>query len=76
VTEDDLRDVLNRHLELRSGLPEHVDEVIRLAARILDAERHPPSPPELPPALPAWEIAYWAQRSSRGAGSPGSSQPS
>lgn len=40
----DLRTVLDRYPELKAGVPEHLDEVIRIAARILKAEPTEPIP--------------------------------
>ena len=55
-------DVLERHPFLREGLADHRDEVLRLAERILVAERTPIVPPDLPPDAPSWERAYWDRR--------------
>ncbi len=63
---DELGEVLARYPELRAGLPDHADEVVRIASRILQLEASPPTRPALPPDAPAWEIAYWARK----AGSP------
>ncbi len=37
--------MLDRYPELEAGLPEHLDEVLRIAARCLEAEQRPPRPP-------------------------------
>ena len=47
------------HLE--KGL--HMDEVVRIAERILEAESRPAAAPELPAGVPAWELDYWRRRS-------------
>jgi hypothetical protein len=39
MTRAELRAVLDRYPELRSGLPQHIDDVVRIAARILEVER-------------------------------------
>jgi hypothetical protein len=54
-----VRGVLARYPELAAGLPEHADEVVRLAGRILVLEANPSRPPILPADAPAWERAYW-----------------
>ena len=44
MTEDDLRGVLARYPELHAGVHDHLDEVVRIAARILETEQRPPQP--------------------------------
>jgi hypothetical protein len=44
VTKNDLDRLLARYPQLRAGLPDHLHEVIRIAARILAAEHDPPQP--------------------------------
>lgn len=45
--------------ELAAGYPEHADEVVRIAARIVELERNPTPAPTLPADAPAWEREYW-----------------
>jgi hypothetical protein len=52
MTAAELRAVLDRYPELRSGLPEHINAVVRIAGRILDSEQHSPQRPELSPEAP------------------------
>jgi hypothetical protein len=49
-----------------AGLPEHVDELIRIAERIVEMENRPSRIPELPADAPDWERAYWKRRRARG----------
>jgi hypothetical protein len=44
MTGDEVRAVLDRHPELWAGVPDHLDEVIRIAGRILQLEQHAPQP--------------------------------
>jgi hypothetical protein len=41
--------VLERYPELQAGLPEHVDELFRIAERIVELESRPVLVPYLPP---------------------------
>ena len=41
MTADQLRDVLTRYPDLRAGVTHHMDEIVRIAARILEGERRP-----------------------------------
>ncbi len=59
---DELGEVLARYPELRAGLPDHADEVVRIASRILQLEASPPTRPALPPDAPNWEKNYWDRR--------------
>ena len=45
MTRDALRAVLTRYPELQAGLPDHIDELVRIAARILEAESQPAPAP-------------------------------
>jgi hypothetical protein len=62
VTGDEVQSVLDRYPELAAGLPEHADEVVRIAARIVAMEANPPGPPSLPADAPQWERDFWARR--------------
>ncbi len=62
MTGEEFADVLARHPELRAGLPEHADEVARIASRIIFMEANPPTAPDLPDSAPAWERDYWRKR--------------
>jgi hypothetical protein len=66
----ELLDVLHRYPAMSAGLPEHADEVVRIAARIIALEANPPGPPDLPADAPAWERAYWHRRDSSQKASP------
>jgi hypothetical protein len=57
--------VLDRYPELKAGLPDHVDELLRIAQRIVAMETTPDVIPNLPAAATAWEKAYWARRAER-----------
>jgi hypothetical protein len=61
----DLRDVLARYPELAVGIPDHLDEVVRLATCILRLEANPSRPPTLPDDAPGWEHDYWARQEAR-----------
>ena len=54
---------ITRYPFLREGLPDHADEVRRIAERLVVAENEPVVVPELPDDAPAWEKRYWARRS-------------
>jgi hypothetical protein len=63
---DEFRAVLARYPELMAGLPKHLDEVVRIAARSLELENNPPRrPPVLPPDAPEWERDFWRRRAER-----------
>lgn len=66
MDEPEFRDVLRRHGWLAAGLPDHADEVLRIAERILKEENTPIVPPDLPAHAPGWERAYWERRASAG----------
>jgi hypothetical protein len=57
--------VLHRYPFLQDGLPDHRDEVLRLAERLIVAENTPTVAPDLPADAPAWERRYWARRHAR-----------
>jgi hypothetical protein len=45
LSHGDLRAVIARYPELRSGLVDHLDEVVRIATRIVEAEQRPAPEP-------------------------------
>jgi len=49
-----------------AALRDHVDELARIAERILEMENRPPRIPELSDGAPEWERAYWEGRRARG----------
>jgi hypothetical protein len=63
----ELAAVLERYPELQAGLPDHLDELTRIAARILEFEARPVQAPELPADAPAWERDYWQRWVARSA---------
>jgi hypothetical protein len=64
LSDSQLGDVLGRYPELAAGVPAHLDEVLRIAVRVLEAEAAQPRPvPELPADAPEWERDYWRHRS-------------
>ena len=60
--------VLERYPELKAGFPDHLDELFRIAKRIVVMERTPPRAPDLPAHAPEWEHDYWHRRAAREAG--------
>lgn len=58
----EFRSVVDRYPELKAGLTDHFDEVVRIANRIIEAEKHLVQPPDLPGDAPGWERAYWERR--------------
>lgn len=61
----ELMAVLERYPEFLAGLPDHVDELVRIAERIVATENEPVVVPALPDDAPDWERAYWARRAAR-----------
>jgi len=67
--------VVARYPFLEDGLPDHADEVLRIAEQLLIEERTPIGPPELPDDAPEWEKAYWRRRRARVIGTCHCGQP-
>ena len=65
MTLDELFDAIARYPFLLDGLPDHADEVVRIAARLVVEEQTPIVAPDLPDSAPQWENDFWARRAER-----------
>jgi hypothetical protein len=50
---------------LKDGLPDHRDEVLRIAKRIVRMETEPVQVPDLPADATEWEKVYWQRTATR-----------